>query len=99
MGYLAYERYKLIQLTPKGLEWGEFLLRRHNTVEALLQNIGVEKTAHKDTEMIEHYLGMDTLEIIENFNEYFQLNPHIVEEVKKFNLTRQKADEPSIHPD
>ncbi|MCR4432109.1 MAG: transcriptional regulator MntR [Tepidanaerobacteraceae bacterium] len=84
MGYLAYEKYGIIQMTRKGKTLGSFLLKRHKTVEKFLTNLGVKDTVLADTEMIEHHISMDTLEKIEILNDFLNANPEIAEKLRQF---------------
>ena len=79
MGYLDYEKYGIIQLTEKGRDVGEFLLKRHETVEDFLKTLGVKDNALIETELIEHHLSLDTLEKIELLTDFFTSNPDIIE--------------------
>lgn len=79
MGYLDYEKYGIIQLTEKGRDVGEFLLKRHETVENFLKTLGVKENALIETELIEHHLSLDTLEKIELLTDFFTSNPDIIE--------------------
>ncbi|WP_422446860.1 metal-dependent transcriptional regulator [Thermoanaerobacterium sp. DL9XJH110] len=90
IGLLAYEKYGIIQLTEKGKKIGDFLLARHRTIETFLRHIGVrESCILKETEMIEHYLSIDSVRNIELLNEFFTKNPDIVERLKKFIIARE----------
>ena len=84
MGYLAYEKYGIIQLTPKGEIMGAFLLDRHETIEAFLRNIGVQDTVLLETELIEHHLSIDTVKNIKILNEFFVSSPEILEKLQQF---------------
>ena len=79
MGYLNYEKYGIIQLTEKGKSIGEFLWRRHKTLETFLKNLGVIDNLLLDTELIEHHLSMETLNSIEKFNDFWETNPDIAD--------------------
>lgn len=75
MDLLAYEKYGIIQLTEKGAELGEFLLKRHRIVEAFLKNLGVKDDLLRQTEMIEHHLTVNTVQNMDMFNMFFKQNP------------------------
>ena len=36
MGYLQFEKYRVIELSKKGCEYGQYLLNRHETLERFL---------------------------------------------------------------
>ncbi len=84
MGYLAYEKYGIIQLTQKGEIIGAYLLDRHETVELFLMHIGVLDTVLLETELIEHYLSIDTVKSIKILNHFFASSPEILEKLRQF---------------
>ena len=63
-GYLDFKRYGYITLTEKGVEMGEYLVKRHETVLRFLTWLtGGEELV--ETERIEHYLSRGTVEAME----------------------------------
>ena len=53
-GYLVYEKYRGLTLTPKGQKLGKRLVQRHELLEQLLRLIGVdEERIYDDVEGIE----------------------------------------------
>lgn len=87
MDYVKYEKYGIIQITPKGKKKGEFLLKRHKIIENFLKNLGVKEDILNQTEMIEHHLNKNTVRYIESLNIFFKKNPDIL---KKFIDFRNK---------
>ena len=68
LGYLKYQKYGVIVLENKGLEFGKKLLNRHNTVESFLRILKVsEENILTETEKIEHTISEETLNCIDNF--------------------------------
>lgn len=71
-GYLDFKRYGYITLTEKGIEMGEYLVKRHETVLGFLRWLTGEDSLI-ETERIEHYLSRSTVAamglIIERENE------------------------------
>ncbi len=59
-GLVEYEPYSIVRLTPLGKEIGEYLLRRHNTLERFLALIGVEDVL-LDAEKIEHNISDEAM--------------------------------------
>ena len=88
-GLLAYEKYGIIQLTERGRKIGEFLLKRHGIVEDFLKSIGASENILIETEMIEHYLSIDTVDSIEMLNMFFEENPKILETFLQFKKSRE----------
>lgn len=84
IGYLNYEKYGIIRLTTKGETMGALLLDRHETVEEFLRYIGVQDTILLETELIEHYLSMDTVKNIEILNEFFRNSPEVLKKLQHF---------------
>ena len=83
-GYLDYEKYGIIQLTAKGEVMGAYLLERHETVEIFLKNIGVTDKVLLETELIEHYLSIDTVKKIKIFNCFMTEHPQVLKKLRQF---------------
>lgn len=67
-GLVTSEPYRAIFLTEKGQALATHCRRRHRTVVAFLQALGVsEETAHRDAEGIEHHVSSETLEAFASF--------------------------------
>lgn len=71
LGLLKYERYEIIQMTDKGRELGNYLLRRHDTVERFLQQLGLTDTL-VETELIEHSISEETLCLLSILTGFFE---------------------------
>lgn len=82
LGFIKYEKYGVIQLTPKGKKFGLFLLKRHTVIEEFLTLLGVKESLQKDTEMIEHVISIELLDLLTLYSNYLKHNPEII---KKFN--------------
>ena len=78
LGLVDYEKYGIIRLTDEGEALGSFLLKRHKIIEEFLLNIGVRETLLKDTEMIEHYISLNTLKKFYIFNKFLSNNREIL---------------------
>jgi len=74
-GYLEYEPYGVLTLTPKGAELARFLLERHNTLKEFLETLGVRENALRDTERIEHSISRETLDCIAAFMAFLRTEP------------------------
>ncbi len=82
---LNYEKYGVITLEESGKKLGDYLLKRHNTIEAFLKTIGVPKNfVFDDTEKIEHTISNETLERFSDFTSFFNKNPNVLENFLKF---------------
>lgn len=76
LGYLKYDRYEIIQLTDSGHEIGEYLLRRHETVESFLKLVGSSNPL-EETELIEHTLSSSTVSALNDLLHFFSFNPAV----------------------
>lgn len=83
LGFVFYKKYGFIKLTEEGKDIGSLLLKRHIMIENFLNKIGVEDTL-RDTEMIEHYISMNTLRNIHILDNYFTDNPEILKSYKNY---------------
>ncbi|MCT6925530.1 MULTISPECIES: transcriptional regulator MntR [Bacillales] len=64
-GYLVYEKYRGLTLTPKGEKLGKRLVQRHDLLEQFLRIIGVdEERIYEDVEGIEHHLSWNAIDRI-----------------------------------
>ncbi len=60
-GFVEYDKYEIILPTQKGKDAGAYLLHRHQTIERFLHLIG-SRDLLIETELIEHVIGVSTLE-------------------------------------
>ncbi|MBM7692565.1 Mn-dependent DtxR family transcriptional regulator [Peribacillus deserti] len=82
-GYLIYEKYRGLILTPKGKKVGKRLVYRHDLLEQLLRIIGVkEENIYTDVEGIEHHLSWDSIDRIGDLVQLFEENPKIISDLK-----------------
>ncbi len=85
LGFLVYEKYRGIVLTPKGDELGKGIERRHRVVSRLLEILGLGgDIVYKDAEGIEHHVHPATVDGIEKLVEFFDRNPAIVRSLQRF---------------
>lgn len=64
-GYLNYEKYRGLTLTPKGKKLGKRLVQRHELLERFLELIGVNETLiYDEVEGIEHHLSWHSIDRI-----------------------------------
>jgi Mn-dependent DtxR family transcriptional regulator len=64
VSFLNYEKYGVIELTGQGRELGEYLVKRHETIERFLRFIGADQNVLEETEKIEHNLSAETVQQI-----------------------------------
>lgn len=82
--YLNYERYGAIELTVRGRDMGEKLLKRHQTLEDFFRLLGVKENLLKDTEIIEHSLSQEALDCICLFVDFAKEKPDIIDSFRQF---------------
>ncbi|MDE0583681.1 transcriptional regulator MntR [Planococcus sp. 11815] len=83
-GYLIYERYRGLMLTPKGQKLGKRLLQRHDLLEQFLRLIGVdEDKIYGDVEGIEHHLSWNSIDRIADLVQLLEEDKGIAEKLKK----------------
>lgn len=92
-GYLIYERYRGLMLTPKGQKLGKRLLQRHDLLEQFLRLIGVdEDKIYGDVEGIEHHLSWNSIDRIADLVQLLEEDQSVTEKLKQFS-NEQKNDE------
>ena len=79
LGFFNYERYGVVEFTDLGRETGEYLLRRHETIEKFLEIIGVTQNLLKDTEQIEHNISDETYEKLILLLQFLEQNGRLKE--------------------
>ena len=83
-GYLIYERYRGLMLTPKGLKLGKRLVQRHDLLEQFLRLIGVqEDKIYDDVEGIEHHLSWNSIDRIADLNQALEENPEFLQKLEE----------------
>jgi Mn-dependent DtxR family transcriptional regulator len=89
-GYLKYEKYRGIVLTPAGATLGKSMKRRHKSLEDFLRMIGVRdaRTVWKDVEGIEHHMSPASMEAIRTLVEFFEENSAAREAFEAFRSRR-----------
>jgi DtxR family manganese transport transcriptional regulator len=67
-GYVTFENYGAIAMTPRGQRIAEEMRRRHVVLTDFLVRLGVDrKTADADAEGMEHHVSPKTLRCIERW--------------------------------
>lgn len=68
-GYVIYEKYADVKLTPKGSETAAFICSKHRTIKQLfveVLNID-EEIADKDACLIEHVISNESIKAMQEF--------------------------------
>ncbi|MGI2328856.1 transcriptional regulator MntR [Planococcus sp. YIM B11945] len=83
-GYLIYERYRGLVLTPQGQKLGKRLVKRHDLLEQFLRLIGVdEERIYNDVEGIEHHLSWNSINRIADLVQVLEEHPEFIKELEK----------------
>lgn len=83
-GYLIYERYRGLMLTPRGQKLGKRLVKRHDLLEQFLRLIGVEEERiYVDVEGIEHHLSWNSIERIADLVQVLEEDPALLQKLEK----------------
>ncbi|ANU08905.1 manganese transport transcriptional regulator [Planococcus antarcticus DSM 14505] len=83
-GYLIYERYRGLVLTPKGQKLGKRLLQRHGLLEEFLRSIGVEEERiYGDVEGIEHHLSWNSIDRIADLVQLLEASPDFRDKLER----------------
>lgn len=89
-GYLNYERYRGLMLTPKGLKLGKRLVQRHDLLEQFLRLIGVqEDKIYEDVEGIEHHLSWNSIDRIADLIQAMEENPDFLQKLEELKEQQQ----------
>lgn len=77
-GYIHYERYRGLVLTPAGEALGEEMKDRHAMLEDFLRIIGVpEETVKVDVEGIEHHVSPSTVRCLQELTAFLRENGEV----------------------
>ena len=83
-GYLVYEKYRGLTLTPKGQKLGKRLVQRHELLEQFLRLIGVdEERIYEDVEGIEHHLSWNSIDRIADLVQLLEEEPQLTSKLEE----------------
>lgn len=74
-GFITYEKYRNISLTSLGIQYGQFLVWRDETLKEFLSLFGDQMGIEEQVEGIEHYLTPQTMCIFRNLLAFFKAHP------------------------
>lgn len=93
-GYIHYERYRGLVLTPAGELLGEQMKDRHAMLTEFLRTIGVpEEEIEVDVEGIEHHVSPSTVRCIQDLTSFLQENEDVREALAAHRRRRQAREE------
>lgn len=79
-GYLEYEKYRGINLTPKGSALADAVRQKHGTLLEFFRMLGINhEIANQDVEGIEHHLNPQTIKQLRKFVTFLKSNPKILD--------------------
>jgi len=88
-GYVIYEKYRGLKLTPEGEILARSVRNRHGVLTKLLELLGLAgEDLYRDVEGIEHHVSPDTLRAINQLVEFFETTPQCL---KAFRKSQKKA--------
>lgn len=94
LGLLNYEKYGFIMLVENGKIMGNSLLKRHNTIEAILKILGVsEELILTETEKVEHTISKDTIKCFEAYVDFIKSNPDIAIRYNEYKSTLFRSED------
>jgi Mn-dependent DtxR family transcriptional regulator len=73
-GFIYYEKYRDLRLTPQGERYGRFLVWRDETLKSFFCLLRAEVGVDEQVEGIEHYITPATMILIRNLIVYFNEN-------------------------
>jgi hypothetical protein len=83
-GFVLYEKYRGLVLTPEGERIAKEIARRHRILTDFLSQLGVSsEEVERDVEGMEHHLSLDSLEAIERLCEQLTRHPDLLAKIKK----------------
>lgn len=83
-GYLVYEKYRGLTLTPKGQKLGKRLVQRHELLEQFLRLIGVDEgRIYDDVEGIEHHLSWNSIDRIADLVQLLEEQPELTRKLEE----------------
>lgn len=79
-GYLEYEKYRGINLTPKGNAIADAIRQKHGILLEFFKMLGIDHdVANQDAEGIEHHLNPKTIKQLRKFITYLKANPKLID--------------------
>jgi len=83
-GYVVYERYRGVTLTPEGRRVGQDIAKRHDILTRLLTTFGLDtETVHRDVEGMEHHISKSTLKVLTLILEELEGDSTLMKKLKK----------------
>ena len=75
-GFVNYEKYRGLTLTPEGRAVAKHIKVRHRTLAELFQLLGLSpETVEQEVEVIEHHLTPETLRVFSRLVSFWRTHP------------------------
>lgn len=85
-GFVYYERYRNIALTPDGEQYGQFLIWRDRTLKDFLLLLDAEMGIEEQVEGMEHYITPPTMALIRDLIMFFVNRPQALSILRSLRL-------------
>ncbi|MCP5522754.1 MAG: transcriptional regulator MntR [Verrucomicrobiales bacterium] len=91
-GFVDYEKYRGVALTPKGLEVAATIQERHETLSRFFSVLDLdEATQRRDIEGIEHHLSPATVTVLADLARFLERNPAVLERFRQSRIRPMNA--------
>lgn len=82
-GFLRYEKYRGLVLTPLGEALAQNITHRHQVLTEFLQLLGLSaETIALDVEGMEHHLSPSTVQAMESLTRHLRMSPEMLDRVR-----------------
>ena len=88
LGFVNYEKYGVVRLTPMGEKKGNMLLSRHHIIQTFLKTLGVTESLLEETEKIEHTVSKETLVCIADFLNFLNAYPEVLKNFEAYRKSK-----------
>ncbi|NLP36570.1 MAG: transcriptional regulator MntR [Firmicutes bacterium] len=92
-GFIKYEKYRNIALTPMGEKYGKFLVWRDATLKRFLTLLNAKSGIDEQVEGFEHYITPKTMKLINNLITFFESNPDLLQALHKMQQEHNEDEE------
>jgi Mn-dependent DtxR family transcriptional regulator len=90
-GFIYYEKYRNVGLTPLGEKYGKFLAWRDEMLKEFFRLLNAKTDVEEQVEGIEHYITPNTMSLIRNLVNYFNQN---LDRLKEFKTIQSQGEYP-----
>jgi Mn-dependent DtxR family transcriptional regulator len=88
-GFVNYEKYRGLTLTPEGRAVAKHIKERDHTLTQLFQLLGLSpETVEQEVEVIEHHLTPETLRVFSRLVSYWRTHPRQLRAFRQFSNSK-----------